>query len=183
MAVEEEGLKVFQSVKIKIDCDNHRDQSSAFESDQFINSTNVEGKDAAAYSQVPKVFPGLKTSNRWQNPSGHFLVILESGFLNSVDERSRGNDDECFARAVFAGWSHRVQAKDIMALNAMNTLYKTAKHVVGTTEGKHVASAIILSEQKDKKLLSITRRGGVVIVYAIGEGVFARDGNIPDCSH
>ncbi|RXN06113.1 hypothetical protein ROHU_033008 [Labeo rohita] len=61
--------------------------------------------------------------------------------------------------------------KDIMALNTMNTLYKTAKQVVKYVKGKQVASAIYLSKQKEKnknttlKLPSITRWGGVVIMY------------------
>ncbi|XP_016325015.1 uncharacterized protein LOC107675252 [Sinocyclocheilus anshuiensis] len=61
--------------------------------------------------------------------------------------------------------------EDIMALNTMNTLYKTAKQVVKYVKGKQVASAIYLSKQKGKnrnatlKLPSITRWGGVVIMY------------------
>ncbi|KAI5613877.1 zinc finger BED domain-containing protein 1-like [Silurus asotus] len=61
---------------------------------------------------------------------------------------------------------------DIMALNTMNTLYKTAKQVVKYVKDKQEASAIYLSKQKEKnknttlKLPSITQWGGVVIMYA-----------------
>ncbi|XP_033988379.1 uncharacterized protein LOC117484064 [Trematomus bernacchii] len=61
--------------------------------------------------------------------------------------------------------------KDIMALKTMDTLYKRAKQIVKYVKGKQVASATYLSKQKEKnmsttlKLPSITRWGGVVIMY------------------
>lgn len=61
--------------------------------------------------------------------------------------------------------------KDIMALKTMDALYKRAKQVVKYVKGKQVASATYLSKQKEKnksttlKLPSITRWGGVVIMY------------------
>jgi len=61
--------------------------------------------------------------------------------------------------------------KDIMALKTMDTLYKRAKQVLKYVKGKQVASAIYFSKQNEKnkrttlKLPSITRWGGVVIMY------------------
>ncbi|KAJ4925101.1 hypothetical protein JOQ06_017838 [Pogonophryne albipinna] len=61
--------------------------------------------------------------------------------------------------------------KDIMALKTMDTLYKRAKQIVKYVKGKQVASATYLSKQKEKnmsttlKLPSITRWGGIVIMY------------------
>lgn len=70
-----------------------------------------------------------------------------------------------------AAHSLNLLLKDIIALKTMDTLHKRAKQVVKYVKGKHVASATYLSKQKEKnksttlKLPSITRWGGVVIMY------------------